>query len=115
MCVCVLQMLGMVSVMYLGLKWAAYFDRKLAYRDYYPGWHGCMVGKETSFWQRSAAAQLIAVLSGHPILGLFFLLPTEQFSRTQKAMMIYIMVLMCPHLSIEPRRCNCMQQLPTHT
>jgi hypothetical protein len=92
--VCVPQMLGMVTVMYLGLKSAAYFDRKLAYRDYYPRWHGCMVGKETSFWQRSAAAGIITILSDHPILGLFFLLPTSEFSRTQKAMMIYIMVLM---------------------
>ena len=54
-----------------------------------------MVGSnQNNFYQRAAAGQMIAVLSGHPILGILFMLPTMSFSRSQRAVMIYVLVMM---------------------
>ena len=66
---------------------------------YYPGWHGCMLGdkdakKGIKWFRRVMMAQLIALLAGHPILGLFFLLPSSRFTRAMVAMMVYVMLLL---------------------
>ena len=65
-------------------------DDEKAYVTYYASWHGTLLGSgENSdalrpWLRRIIAAQVIILISEHPILALFFMLPDFRFSRARK-------------------------------
>ena len=73
------------------------YDVIHAYTSYYPYWHqyllGYSLGKEPSAFRLMAGAYFITSLIGHPILVVFFLPPTIQFSRAQLTIISYVMLM----------------------
>ena len=75
-------------------------DDANAYTTFYASWHGCLLGSSDgrthlrAWARRVIAAQLIMVVSEHPIMALFFMLPGFRFSHVQKLLMIYVMLFL---------------------
>jgi len=87
----------MLLLMGVGVRTASKCDDHHAYRAYHPGWVGKLLGsnnRQQSWVRRALMIQMALFLAGHPVVGLFLALPGSHFSRAQKAVIVYLLLLL---------------------